>query len=220
MRPEDLFRIPQGRQFDWWALKLTGICVLVFGLSQILPDLFYGNLTLVSEQVLIRPWTILTHMFMHGDFSHLYFNMFALSVFGSIFEKHVGSRTFLIVFFLGGFASSIADIIFYPATLGASGAIFAVLGCLAVFRPRQVVWAMGVPMYVIIAFFVWMAVDLLGLYSPDGIAHASHLAGMAYGGAYGLLLRREIPQPKRTKPKEDGLPSDRELDEWERKWMS
>lgn len=217
------FGIPQGRGFNWWALKLTAICVVVFGLSQLFPG-FYGNLTLVSEQVYQRPWTIVTHMFMHSDFSHLYFNMFALAAFGSIFERYAGSRTFLMVFFLGGFASTLADIIFYPATLGASGAIFAVLGCLAVYRPKTVVWAMGVPMYAIIAFIIWIAIDLLGFYSPDGVAHASHLAGMAYGGLYALWLRRNHPEP--TKPKkrkpdhEDDLPSDRELDEWEREHMS
>jgi len=184
-------------EFQWWAL----------------------NLALVSSQVLQRPWTILTHMFMHADFSHLYFNMFALAVFGSIFEKKAGSRNFLIVFFLGGLASSFADIIFYSSTLGASGAIFAVLGCLAVFRPRTVVWAMGVPMYVIIAFLIWVAIDLAGLYSPDNIAHASHLAGMAYGGAYGLWLRRLHPEPKRVKEPDDDLPTEKELERWEEMYM-
>lgn len=220
-------RIPQGMEFDWWAVKLAVICLAAFALSQAFPDYFYGSFTLVGSQVLQRPWTVLTHMFMHADFSHLYFNMFALVVFGSMFEKHAGSRTFLVVFFLGGFASTVADIIFYPSTLGASGAIFAVLGCLAVFRPRTVVWAMGVPMYVIIAFFIWIAIDLLGFYSPDSIAHASHLAGMAYGGLYGLWLRREHPhghkhpEPQRTgKSHDDGLPSEKDLDEWEKRYMA
>lgn len=206
--------------FQWLALKLTGINIVIFILSQAFPDPFYGNLTLVSQLVLQRPWTILTHMFMHADFSHLYFNMFALAVFGSMFEKQAGSRNFLIAYFLGGLAASAADILFYPSTLGASGAIFAVLGCLAVFRPKTVVWAMGVPMYVIVAFFIWMVVDLAGFFQPDGIAHASHLAGMSYGGLYGLWLRRLYPPPKKAKEKpEEGLPSDKELETWEEEWM-
>jgi membrane associated rhomboid family serine protease len=207
--------------FDWWALKLTGICILVFALSQLMPGIFYGSMVLASSRVFVNPWTIVTHIFMHADFRHLYFNMFALAVFGSVFEKHVGSRNFLIVFFLGGFASSVADIIFYSSALGASGAIFAVLGCLALFRPKTVVWAMGVPMYVIIAFFIWMAIDLLGFFSPDNIAHASHLAGMAYGGAYGMWLRRLHPEPEKEKngPRDD-LPTEEELDAWEEQWMN
>ena len=214
-------RIPVSDDFEWWAVRLTLINVAVFGLSMVFPDLFYGSFTLVSSEVLQRPWTILTHMFMHSGLSHLYFNMFALAVFGSMFEKHVGSRTFLVVYFLGGFASTVAGIMFYNATLGASGAIFAVLGCFAIFRPRAVVWAMGVPMYVLAALFIWVAVDLLGLFSSDGVAHASHLAGMAYGGAYGLWLRRERSEPARQEePDPDDLPSDEELDEWEKAWMT
>jgi membrane associated rhomboid family serine protease len=207
-------------RFDWWALRLTLACVVVFALSQLMPELLYGNLTLVSSQVTQRPWTIITHIFMHADFSHLYFNMFALALFGSIFEKEAGSRSFLIVFFLGGLASSIADIIFYESTLGASGAIFAVLGCLAIFRPRTVVWALGVPMYVIIALAIWVAIDLAGLYSPDNIAHASHLAGMAYGCLYGIWLRRLHPGPEKPKEEpDDDLPTEEELERWEEEWM-
>ncbi len=210
---------PGSERFGFWALKLTLVNVMVFALSQALPQM-YGWFTLVSSQAFSSPWTLLTHMFMHADFQHLYFNMFALAVFGSVFEKKAGSRTFLAVYFLGGMASTAAGILFYPSTLGASGAIFAALGCLAIYRPKAVVWAMGVPMYVIIAFFIWMAVDLLGFYSPDGVAHASHLAGMGYGALYGLWLRRESPPSRESPPEEDpGLPTDQEIDEWEEKWM-
>ncbi len=223
MMLQDMFRIPQGREFDWWALKLTLACVAVFALSQVFPGLFYGNLTLDSGMVLQRPWTVLTHMFMHADFSHLYFNMFALAVFGSIFERFAGSRAFLMVFFLGGLASSAAGMIFYPSTIGASGAVFAVLGCLAIFRPRTVVWAMGVPMYVIVALLIWAAIDLAGLFSHDNVAHASHLAGMCYGGLYGLWLRRLHPGPKKTKKGHDeghdDLPTEEELEKWEEMYM-
>jgi membrane associated rhomboid family serine protease len=85
-----------------------------------------------------------------------------------------------------------------------------------------VVWAMGVPMYVIVAFLVWIAIDLAGFFQPDNIAHASHLAGMAYGSLYGLWLRRLYPQPKKTKEErheEEGLPTDEELEKWEEEWM-
>lgn len=207
---------PVGK-FQWRALELTGICIAVFLLSQIFPDFFYGNLVLSRSSVLSQPWTILTHIFMHADFTHLYFNMFALAVFGSLFEKQSGSRNFLIVFFAGGFASAAAGLVFYESILGASGAIFSVLGCFAIFRPKSVVFVFGVPMYVLAAFFIWIALDLLGFFSPDNIAHAAHIAGMAYGGIYGLWLRKLHPKPK--KEKEKPALSDKEIEEWEKRYM-
>jgi membrane associated rhomboid family serine protease len=214
----------ENEEFGWWAVRLTLLNVAVFIMAQLFPAQFYGNLVLVSSQVLQKPWTILTHMFMHADLQHLYFNMFALAVFGSIFEKHVGTRNFLIIYFLGGLCSAAAAIMFYQSTLGASGAIFAVLGALAFFRPRQVVWAIGVPMYVIVAFVIWALIDMAGLFQPDGIAHASHLAGMAFGCLYGLYLRRKMPEPGKGRPgrkeeEHDDLPSQEERDRWERDWM-
>jgi membrane associated rhomboid family serine protease len=207
---------PVGK-FQWRALELTGICIAVFLLSQVFPDFFYGNFVLSRSSVLYKPWTILTSIFMHANFTHLYFNMFALAVFGSLFEKQAGSRDFLIVFFAGGFASAAAGLVFYGSILGASGAIFSVLGCFAIFRPRSVVFVLGVPMYVLAALFVWVALDLLGFFSPDNIAHASHLAGMAYGAGYGLWLRKLHPEQK--KPREKPVLTDKEIENWEKKYM-
>jgi len=207
---------PVGK-FQWRALELTGICVIVFLFSQIFPDFFYGNFILDRSAVLFRPWTIITHIFMHADFTHLYFNMFALAVFGSLFEKQAGSRNLLIVFFAGGLASAAADMAFYQSTLGASGAIFAVLGCFAIFRPKSVVFVLGVPMYVLAAFFIWIALDLIGFFSPDNIAHGAHLAGMFYGGIYGLWLRKLHPEQK--KEREKPALTDKELEEWENRYM-
>ncbi|MCX6814689.1 MAG: rhomboid family intramembrane serine protease [Candidatus Aenigmarchaeota archaeon] len=208
---------PAVGKFQWRALELTGICIIVFILSQIFPDFFYGNFVLSRSSVLFQPWTIVTHIFMHADFTHLYFNMFALAVFGSLFEKQAGSRNLLIVFFMGGLASAAADLVFYQSSLGASGAIFAVLGCFAIFRPRSVVWVLGVPMYVLAAFFIWITLDLIGFFSPDNIAHGAHLAGMAYGAIYGLWLRKLHPEQK--KEREKPALTEKDLEEWEKRYM-
>jgi membrane associated rhomboid family serine protease len=166
---------------------------------------------------LSMPWTLLTSMFMHSGFLHLYGNMFALAVFGSLFEKQAGSRNFLLVFFAGGILSGLAGLAFYNSLLGASGAIFSVLGCFAIFRPRSVVWVLGTPMPVLAALFVWAGMDLMGVFYPDDVAHYSHLAGMAFGIAYGFWLRRLYPEPKR--PKERPALSEKEMEEWEDRYM-
>ncbi|MBN2330443.1 MAG: rhomboid family intramembrane serine protease [Candidatus Aenigmarchaeota archaeon] len=203
--------------FHGLALIFTGICILAFILSSAFPDLS-GQFILVSDRVAERPWTIVTHIFMHADLRHLYFNMFALALFGSILEKYIGSRKFLIVFFATGLASSAADLLFYEATLGASGAVFGLLGCLTIIRPRQIVLALGVPMYVMAAAVIWVLLDLTGMFYPDNVAHAAHLFGMGCGMAIGAVLRGKHKEPAKTKVKEAEI-SDKELDDWEEKYM-
>ncbi|MEM7815807.1 MAG: rhomboid family intramembrane serine protease [Candidatus Aenigmatarchaeota archaeon] len=203
--------------FRWLALYLTGICIVVFVLSQAFPEMLYGNFVLERESFNQKPWTFLTHIFLHIDIKHLYFNMFALAVFGTMFERQAGSRRFLPVFILGGMFSAAVGLFFYSSLLGSSGAIFSLLGCYAVFRPKSVVWVLGVPMYVIVALFVWAFVDLLGIFAVDNTAHVAHLGGMLFGVFCGLYLRKLIPEQKagRKKP----ALTERELEEWERKYM-
>jgi membrane associated rhomboid family serine protease len=203
-------------KFHFLAIYLTGICILVFLLSQVFPDL-YSYFVLSGDSVLAMPWTLITSIFMHSDWNHLYGNMFALAVFGSLFEKQAGSRNFLIVFFAGGILAGLVGMLFYPSLLGASGAIMAVMGCFAIFRPRSVVFVLGVPMPVMAALFVWTGFDLAGVFYPDNVAHYSHLAGMALGAAYGLWLRRLYPEPK--KQKEKPALSEKEMEEWEERYM-
>ncbi len=204
-------------KFQWRALELTGICIIVFLLSQVFPDFFYSTFVLSRSTILSMPWTLLTSMFMHANFLHLYGNMFALAVFGSLFEKQAGSRNFLIVFFAGGIIAGMAGLVFYESLLGASGAIMAVLGCFAIFRPRSTVFVLGAPMPVLAALFVWAGFDLAGVFYPDSVAHFSHLAGMAFGGIYGLWLRKLYPGP--PKEKEKPVLTDKEIEEWEKEYM-
>jgi membrane associated rhomboid family serine protease len=204
-------------RFYGFALIFTGVCILAF----IMAGVFTGSaepFILVSALVAERPWTIISHMFLHADLRHLYFNMFALALFGSILEKYIGSKNLLLVFFATGIASSAADTIFYEATLGASGAVLGLLGCLAVIRPRQVVWALGVPMYIIVAAGIWVMLDLTGMFYPDNVAHAAHLFGMGCGMVIGLVLRGRYGEPAKVEKSSEAI-SDEELDEWERKYM-
>lgn len=59
-----------------------------------------------------KPWQILTHMFMHGDFGHLFFNMFALWMFGSVLENLWGAKRFVIFYFASGFGAALAHLVF------------------------------------------------------------------------------------------------------------
>jgi len=207
-------------KFGYWAIKLAAACIVVFLLSIMFPEIV-TEFRLVSALAVARPWTLITKIFLHGDWLHLIYNMLGLLLFGSILEKLVGQRTFLIVFFASGLAAGIGSLAFYSSTIGASGAIFGVMGCLAIIRPKQLAWALGIPMPMLAAAVVWASLDFALFFSADNIAHASHLIGLAAGVVIGLELRGRMPRIR----KQESHGSDEEvteqmLDEWERRWMN
>ena len=177
---------PMGK-FQWRALELTGICVAVFLLSQVFPDFFYSAFVLSRGTILSMPWALITSMFMHSGFVHLYGNMFALAVFGSLFEKQAGSRNFLIVFFIGGIIAGLAGLAFYESLLGASGAIYALGGALLVLRPNQPTMMLFIP--VSIPLWISVVAGFLLTFGSAGIAWQAHLGGIAFGVLAGFFFR-------------------------------
>ncbi|MDP7260534.1 MAG: rhomboid family intramembrane serine protease [archaeon] len=150
------------------------------------------SFALISSQVAIHPWTLITHMFMHGGATHLLYNMFALALFGTILEVTIGWRKFLVIYFVGGLVAGLAAIPFYNASIGASGAVFAVMGALAVLKPKMIVYVGWIPMPMAVAAAVWAMGDLIGMFAPSGIANAAHLGGLAFGLGYAFLLLKEF----------------------------
>ena len=104
--------------------------------------------------------------------------------------------------------------LFYDASLGASGAIFAIIGALTYLRPRLIVFVMGVPMPLVLASIFWAFIDLIGAFYPDNIAHISHLIGLIIG----ILIATRFKEYKERKRKVYEI-SDEIFDEWEQKYM-
>jgi hypothetical protein len=172
---------------------------------------------LVSQDVTVRPWLLLTSIFLHGGLLHLGYNMLSLALFGSILEGIIGSRKFLVVFFASGILASVVSTQLYAAVLGASGAIFGVIGTLAALRPRMVVWAGGVPMPMALAAGFWLLLDLAGLFYPTNVANMAHVTGLAFGLAMGLTLLKKYGA-KRSK-KEKGFLTENDFARWEDDYM-
>src|SRR3989344_742412 len=190
--------------FKFYAAWLAGICVLVF----ILQTVFSGftELFLLNELSFSQPWRFVTAIFLHGGLTHLIYNLFALVLFGSMLERLVGSKRFLAVFFITGIGANLFSVFFYPSSLGASGAIFGIIGSLIVVRPTLVVFAFGLPMPMFIAGILWTAGDIIGAvgyfignpFKKRG--NLAHLSGMAIGLLFGALYRdwrqRRIPSER------------------------
>ncbi|MEK6908818.1 MAG: rhomboid family intramembrane serine protease [Nanoarchaeota archaeon] len=177
-------------RFRFYALKLCGWMLLVF-LMQLMFDSF-TDLFLLNSDSYIEIWRFLTAIFLHGGFAHLLYNTFALAFFGSMLERFLGSKRFLMVFFVTGLLANIVSVNFYNSSLGASGAIFGVIGALVAIRPLMFVWAFGFPMPLFIAGIIWAAGDLIGLFVPSNVANLAHLSGMFFGLILGFIYHRKV----------------------------
>ena len=136
----------------------------------------------------------------------------------------------MIVFFITGILANIFSVNFYSSSLGASGAIFGVIGALIVVKPLLVVWAFGLPMAIFVAGILWGIGDLTGAVrflsgNPlDNTGNIAHLLGMFFGLFFGLFLkskrgnwksRRDLEQQKRRRV---NIPES-ELRSWERAYL-
>jgi membrane associated rhomboid family serine protease len=179
----------------WFLIALN---VLVFVI-----ELTTGGLSITADNPVVRllglarmtlpqqPWTIISSIFVHGGFGHILFNMISLYFLGSFFLRIVGDRTFLAVYFLGGLAGNALYVLLAPPNaigIGASGAIFALGGALAVLVPKVPVYIFFIP----IAMPLWVAILIFLVLSFlfAGIAWQAHLGGVLAGVIAGFILRK------------------------------
>jgi len=191
-------------------MPLIVINIIFFLLQQYIEG-FTSLFVLVSADILIRPWTLLTSMFLHAGSTHLLFNMYALYMFGPLIQQRIGPNRFLAAYFGGGIIAGIAFTIFNPASsaLGASGAIMTILGLVIMLMPHmKVLFFFVIPMSMRTAGIIFAVIDLVGFVSTlnTGIAHIAHLAGLAVGIFYGFQLlkkRKNFANKMKNRPKLD-----------------
>lgn len=157
-----------------------------------------------TGMTLFEPWQPLTYMFMHGGFSHLFFNMFSLWMFGRTLELELGWKRFLVYYIVCGvgaaiFQMGIAQIdlshlevgseawlrYMSTPTVGASGAIFGLLLAFGMMHPNAIISLIFPPISMKAKWFVivYGALELfLGVSEiVPGVAHFAHLGGMFWG---------------------------------------
>ncbi len=169
------------------SLWISVVCVLFFIIQVISP--IFTNALILNSDAWHQPWRFVTAMFLHGDVAHILYNLFALVLFGTILESLIGSKRFTLVFFVTGIVANVIAVNFYTSSLGASGAIFGVIGALIVVRPSLTVWAFGMPMPIFIAGILWVAGDFIGLFVPSNVGNIAHLSGMGLGLLLGAFYR-------------------------------
>ena len=174
------------------TLIILNVIIYLFEFPLPLIDHF----SFVPAHAFSEPWTFVTSMFLHDNTSpaHIFFNMFALLMFGSYLEDIISKRSYLLIYFLAGIVGNFGYIITAPSALtpgiGASGAIYGILGSLAVLAPGARVFVMGIPMPMIFAAFFWFLIEFFGLFAPSDIAHGAHLGGLFVGILFAFYIRR------------------------------
>lgn len=168
-----------------WVKRLLIANVVVFLLSAVVPAVYRLGM-LVPAAALFRPWTLLTYMFLHAGFGHIFFNMLGLVFFGPRLEDRLGSADFLKLYLWGGIGGAVLSFVFAPeyAVVGASAAVYAVLMGFAVFWPRERVYIYGilpVEAWLLVGGFVVLSIMLGVGGDRSGTAHFAHLGGLVTG---------------------------------------
>lgn len=153
---------------------------IIFGYGALFPfdsDFFY-------------PWQIITYQFIHGDFSHIFFNMIMLWMFGVELENIWGSRRFLIFYILSGIGAGLVQLIISSAvgslspTVGASGSIYGIFLAFALSFPDRhlMIFPLFIPIKAKYLILILVAMDfVMGFTATSNVAHFAHLGGAATG---------------------------------------
>lgn len=178
------------KKFKFYALWFCLVCIIVFAIQSFFP--IVTDVLLLNQDSLsgFQIWRFVSAIFVHGSLVHLMYNLFALALFGSMLEKFIGEKKFLFVFFLSGIIANIIAVNFYSSSLGASGAVYGILGTLVLIKPLMMVWALGFPMPMFIAGVLWVLGGIFGLFDPTGnTGHIAHLSGIGVGFILGIIYR-------------------------------
>jgi len=180
---------------------------LAFALQQVNLEFMFMNFALwpaTDPRSPFMPWQLLTYGFLHGNTTHIFFNMFGLWMFGRDLENVMGSQRFLIYFLVCVVGAGIVQLVvaamqggLYP-TVGASGGVFGILLAYGLTFPNRVVVPLfpPIPMRAITFVFIYGLLELyLGVSgNAPGVANFAHLGGMLFGF---ILLRYWRSQRRR-----------------------
>ncbi len=204
-----------------WVRRLLIANVAVFVATAMSRDLL-NLLALYPFAVLERPWGIVTYMFVHNGFAHLFFNMIGLYFFGPRLESRLGSRSFLTLYLLAGLGGAVFSFIFSrdAGVVGASGCVYGVLLGFAMFWPRErmIVFPIPAPLEARTVVIGYLVLSLMqGSFGVGaGIAHFAHLGGAAFAFLYLKwadwrqgTARREFQRQMRPDATTTGLVGDR-----------
>lgn len=185
---------------------ILGLISVITKLVQTNPTLslfLLNNLAVPASlaQLMYKPWTLVTYMFVHTKPFHLFFNLLVLYWFGSLFIEYLGNKKLTYTYIMGGIAGALfyifafnvfplfKDELLVAKTIGASAAVMAIVFSMATLLPNYTFFLLliGPVRLKYIAFF-YLIIDLISIGSINSGGHLAHL-----GGAFtGFLLTSQL----------------------------
>ncbi len=191
----------RGLDATWYLIIANGIVFFFTYIIELVNPFFYNYqvlplVALVPDLFISHPWTLLTSMFVHANIWHILSNMLGLYFFGEFLSNIIGEKKFLYLYFIGGVTGGLFYILFAytlmpsmlrAAVVGASGAVYAVGGALAVMRPNARVMIFPFP----VPIPLWLAILIGLLVIAPGVAWQAHLGGVLTGLVMGFIFRKQ-----------------------------
>ena len=166
-------------------------------------------------ELIRKPWTIVTYMFLHERFWHLFFNVWMLWFGGMIFTRFLSQKQLALTYGLGGLVGALFFVLAYnlfpvfetakytAVAMGASASVLAILVAAATYKPD---YGLNLLLFGQLKF-KWLAIafvviDLLSISAENPGGHIAHLGGALFGFVYGFILRKSLGQPTESKRKQ------------------
>jgi membrane associated rhomboid family serine protease len=177
------------------ALIAINVAILFLQMTIVPPETMQGALGFNFATAPARWWSVVTYMFAHHDFWHLFWNMYALFIFGPRLEHLWGTKKFVFFYSLSGLGALVCYTLFFRDSgallLGASGAIFGVMGAYALQWPKEEVslfWVLPMRVLTLVLLLVGfnLAMGVLSLTGGSGtdVAYFAHLGGFIVAWLY------------------------------------
>lgn len=195
-----------GLSVNTWIVIVNVICFVVFTLLISLKIIPIDSIAIKPSNILQGKylWTFLTSMFMHGGLFHLFANMFSLFFIGSLIERILGPKRYFWFYMISGLFAGLFFVLlslvwtqdFNTFAVGASGALFGLVGLLVLLTPNLPVYVMFIPIPIKMKYAGPGILILLWLISIAGnlpVGNTAHLGGLIVGLIYGLYLRKKFP---------------------------
>ena len=173
-----------------WVKNLIIANLVIFFVDYMLAGRLGYYMAFAPNRILTAPWTLVTYMFAHGGFWHIFLNMLVLFFFGPPLEQRWGSTEFLKYYLICGLGGAALSFVFAPTShiIGASAAVYGVMLAFAMFWPDSPIYIWGIlPVKAKYLVMFMAAVSIMSMFGDargDNIAHAAHLGGFAAGFIY------------------------------------